>query len=138
MQKNSLAEQYFPAFIDFLLLQKKAIVTVGSKHDLTPMQCLALLMLAEPMPMHKITETFNCDASNVTGIVDGLQNKGLATRFESEKDRRIRMVKLKPKGAELRNHIQYELLGKDNPIFTSLGQSELTTFFDLINKVVSK
>jgi DNA-binding MarR family transcriptional regulator len=137
MPKDSIAEKYYPDFINFLLMQKKAIVTIGSKYDLTPMQSLALLMLVDPMPMYKITESFSCDASNVTGIIDGLQNKGLAIRFENEKDRRIRMVKLKPKGKKLREDVQNQLLGNFNPVFINLNQEELATFFNLINKVVS-
>lgn len=138
MTNSSLAEKYYPTFIDFLLSQKKVVGNVGAKYGLTPMQSLAILMLVEPMPMHKMTESFNCDASNVTGIVDGLQNKDLAGRFENSTDRRVRVVGLMPKGEELREKLINDLLGNVNPIFEKLNQEELNIFFGLINKVISE
>ncbi len=43
-----------------------------------------------------------CDASNVTGLVDRLESKGLVRRVASEDDRRVKVIELTAKGARLR------------------------------------
>ena len=43
-----------------------------------------------------------CDASNVTGIVDRLEARGLIERRPSPKDRRVKLLVLTKEGARLR------------------------------------
>jgi DNA-binding MarR family transcriptional regulator len=130
-------EEYYLRFVSFLLLQKKILIDIGLQYELTPMQTLTLLLLEKPQPMHFLTTSFCCDASNVTGIVDGLQHKELVHRFESPEDRRIRMVELSEHGLKLRGTLLSHLIDKTNPnpIFTKLNAEELKVFFQLVDKV---
>ena len=41
------------------------------------------------MPMGRLAETLACDASNVTGLVDRLESRGLVRRQPSAADRRV-------------------------------------------------
>ena len=135
VKKLFSTEKYYMAFVEFLLLQKRMIVNTGLSYGLTPMQTIALLAIDEPRPMYYITALLNCDASNVTGIIDGLQKKDLALRYEDKQDRRIRMVRLKAKGLNLRLKLIDELLDNNNPIFSKLTESELDTLFEIIEKI---
>jgi DNA-binding MarR family transcriptional regulator len=128
---------YYLRFVEFLLLQKRTLADIGLLYDLTPMQTLALLLLEKPQPMHFLTTSFACDASNVTGIVDGLQHKELVNRFENPQDRRMRMVELSQHGRDLRAAILAHLTDEEdpNPVFSKLSQQELKTFFKLVDKV---
>jgi DNA-binding MarR family transcriptional regulator len=130
-------KQYYLSFIDFLLQQKRVLVEIGLRHSLTPMQTLALLLLDKPLPMGSLTTAFGCDASNVTGIIDGLQNKQLVQRYENPQDRRIRMLELSKNGTKLRNALFVQLIDEidPNPIFSKLSAQELKTFFRLVDKV---
>jgi DNA-binding MarR family transcriptional regulator len=130
-------KQYYLSFIGFLLQQKRVLVEIGLRHGLTPMQTLALLLLDKPLPMGSLTTAFGCDASNVTGIIDGLQNKQLVQRYENPQDRRIRMLELSKNGAKLRNTLFVQLINEidPNPIFSKLSAQELKTFFHLVDKV---
>jgi DNA-binding MarR family transcriptional regulator len=130
-------KQYYLRFIDFLLLQKRILIDIGFRYDLTPMQTLALLLLDKPLPMRSLTTAFGCDASNVTGIVDGLQHKDLVQRYENPNDRRVRMIELSQSGAKLRNTLFTHLVNEvdPNPIFSKLNPQELKTFFQLLDKV---
>jgi DNA-binding MarR family transcriptional regulator len=138
MAKQVELDTYYLQFMEFLMMQKRAFVELGMQYGLTSMQAITLLLLDTPRPMHYITTTFNCDASNVTGIVDGLQHKGLAGRYESTSDRRIRMVELKPEGRKLRDTLLKKVATDSNPIFSKLNTEELKTFFDLIRKTVQE
>jgi DNA-binding MarR family transcriptional regulator len=62
----------------------------------------ALRLLDEPRTMSEIAAVLHCDNSNVTGIVDGLEEKGLATRRSSTEDRRVKLIALTPEGRRVR------------------------------------
>jgi DNA-binding MarR family transcriptional regulator len=62
----------------------------------------ALRLLDRPRTMSEIAAVLHCDNSNVTGIVDGLEEKGLATRQPSAEDRRVKLIALTAEGRRLR------------------------------------
>ena len=61
--------------------------------DLSPVQChvLHLIEPERPVAMGRLAETLGCDASNVTGLVDRLEECGLVQRRPSPEDRRIKV-----------------------------------------------
>ena len=57
---------------------------------------------AGPVPMGEVACRLRCDASNVTGIVDRLEARGLVTRRAGERDRRVKYIVPTPLGLEVR------------------------------------
>jgi DNA-binding MarR family transcriptional regulator len=55
------------------------------------------------MPMGRLAQTLACDASNVTGLVDRLESRGLVRRSPSASDRRVKVLDLTAKGSRLRD-----------------------------------
>src|SRR5579875_3970500 len=51
--------------------------------------------------MGEIAARLYCDASNVTGIVDRLEARGLVWRSAHPTDRRVKQIVLTPEGAQL-------------------------------------
>jgi DNA-binding MarR family transcriptional regulator len=78
--------------------------TLAAELRLSPAQChvLHLIEPGRPIPMGQLAETLACDASNVTGLVDRLESRGLVRRRASEGDRRVKVLELTPTGARLR------------------------------------
>ncbi|MGI5164040.1 MarR family winged helix-turn-helix transcriptional regulator [Spirillospora sp. CA-253888] len=70
--------------------------------DLPPAQAMALSTLCEPVPMRRLADRLHCDASNVTGIVDGLERRGLVTRRPAPHDRRVKHLVLTEEGTRRR------------------------------------
>jgi DNA-binding MarR family transcriptional regulator len=70
--------------------------------DLPPAQAMALANLRSPAPMRELAAWLGCDASNVTGIVDGLERRGLVTRQPDPADRRVRHLVLTAEGERRR------------------------------------
>src|SRR6185436_17625019 len=93
--------------IEFLLSQKAWWVGICGEFDLTPMQGHAIRLLDpdRPMAMSSLAGEMACDASNVTGIVDKLESRGLIARQGSEGDRRIKMLVVSDKGRQLRDQL---------------------------------
>ena len=71
---------------------------------LTPghLKTLAILQPDEPRPMGVIAEIMRCDASQVTWLVDRLEERGLVERRTMPSDRRVRTIALTPRGVEVR------------------------------------
>ena len=59
---------------------------------LTAAQAMTLMLLDQPTSMRKFAERMGCDASNVTGIVDRLEAKGLVARKSDPADRRVKRI----------------------------------------------
>ena len=52
--------------------------------------------------MGRLAETLACHASNITGLVDRLEARGLVRRQPSADDRRVKVLELTPDGSRLR------------------------------------
>src|SRR5260370_1388861 len=61
---------------------------------LHPAQAGALLQLDSPLPMSELAALLACDNSNVTGLIDRLEGRGLVARQPSSQDRRVKHVVL--------------------------------------------
>jgi MarR family transcriptional regulator, organic hydroperoxide resistance regulator len=66
---------------------------------------LRLLDPEEPMPMSALAERLFCDASNVTGIVDRLEARGLVRRESAAGDRRVKALTITSAGMKLREQV---------------------------------
>lgn len=76
---------------------------IAAELDLPPAQALALVNLRGPAPMRDLADLLGCDASNVTGIVDGLERRGLVTRRTDPADRRVKHLVLTEEGQRRRD-----------------------------------
>jgi MarR family transcriptional regulator, organic hydroperoxide resistance regulator len=78
---------------------KRRMMSLAKDYGLTPQQTSTLWLLEknEKLAMSELAEMLMCDASNVTGIVDKLESRGLAQRVPGE-DRRVKMLTLTPAG----------------------------------------
>ena len=90
--------------VQFFFTQRANLPPLAAELQLSPAQChvLHLIEPGRPIPMGQLAETLACDASNVTGLVNRLESRGLVRRRPSEGDRRIRVLDLTPTGTRLR------------------------------------
>ena len=99
--------------VKFFFAQREHLPPVGDAVDLSPVQCHVLHLLdpEEPLPMGRLAATLGCDASNVTGLVDRLESRGLVERRPSAGDRRVKVVRLTPAGSRLRAQLLRRIAG---------------------------
>jgi DNA-binding MarR family transcriptional regulator len=86
-----------------------AVGSVAEEHSLTPQQLHLLRGLAAPRPMHEVASEMCCDPSNVTGMIDRLEARGLVERTTGATDRRVKMLSLTADGRALRKRLEVEL-----------------------------
>jgi DNA-binding MarR family transcriptional regulator len=90
---------------------KRSFFAIASEFELSPPQVMALRHLdpSEPRPMSELACALHCDNSNVTGIVDRLEDRGLVERHPAEHDRRVKMLVVTERGAQLRARLSERL-----------------------------
>ena len=89
--------------IEFFQSQRHHFERASASFDLTKQQTHALHVLTREgsRTMRDLAEILACDASNVTGLVDRLEERGLVERHSVPGDRRMRMLAVTPAGAKL-------------------------------------
>src|SRR3954470_18727278 len=80
--------------------------SVAKAHDLTPVQAKVVLFLGQPERMRCVADELGCDPSNVTGVVDRLEERGLILREEGKPDRRVTLLKETRAGRKLREKLE--------------------------------
>jgi DNA-binding MarR family transcriptional regulator len=108
----SVASQTWRHLIEvcFGVVREHFVRTVAD-FDLAPTQAHALCHL-EPgraVPMGDLAELLKCDPSNVTGVVDRLEARGLVERRAAASDRRVRTLVLTAEGVDLRDRLTARL-----------------------------
>lgn len=84
------------------LVYPPRFIEIAHELGVTPPLLGALRFLEQPQAMGRMAELLRCDPSNVTGIVDALEDRGLAERKPSAADRRVKVVELTAAGKKMR------------------------------------
>ena len=111
---------------------------LAHEFDLAPMQLRALKELSpdNEVPMSALASHLFCDASNVTGIVDRLEARGLIERRPSANDRRMKMLRVTAEGARVRE-LLVERMSEPPPAIAQLSPEDQCTLRDLLRKAVA-
>jgi DNA-binding MarR family transcriptional regulator len=93
--------------VRFFFAQRERLPPLGDELGLSPVQCHVLHLIdpEEPLPMGRLAQTLGCDASNVTGLVDRLEARGLVQRQASRDDRRVKAIQLTAAGVRVRDQL---------------------------------
>src|SRR5919106_4364834 len=82
-----------------MVTNKQRLFAMAHEFDLAPQQMIALRMLgAGSRKMSELAQALFCDNSNVTGIVDRLEQRDLVRRESAQGDRRGQPLVLGPGG----------------------------------------
>ena len=103
--------------------------------DLTPPLAMTLRLLDEPRSMRYLADAHHCDASNITGIVDRLEKRGLVERRADPADRRVTLIGRTDDGDEMRSRLVNAALRTLSGL-GSLSESELEQLNDLLGRLV--
>src|SRR3954464_8804500 len=81
-RKPSPAGEAWALMHELFHASRRRFLAVASEFELSPPQGRALGVLdpERPVPMSELAEALHCDNSNVTGIVDRLEDRGLVER----------------------------------------------------------
>ena len=107
--------------------------------DLTPVQAHALRILdpERPLAMSELADALYCHASNVTGIVDRLESRGLVERRPGAGDRRVRTLVLTTEGAEVRARV-VALLSEPPEAIARLREADQRALRDILRLALAE
>ena len=139
MHSSRINHHFYLALLEFLMSAKQHIMTIGSEFGITSIQAVTLLLLDanQPRPMKNFCLLYHCDASNITGIVDGLEKKGLVSRQNGLQDRRVKVIQLEPAGKKLQQAIIERLDADSGFLFDPLTNDETQQFTHIVEKLAT-
>jgi DNA-binding MarR family transcriptional regulator len=136
--RTDAAAEAWKAILDLTLSQPR-FPRVAQELGMSPKQLHVLHRLAPgvELPMGALAETMYCDASNVTGIVDRLEERGLIERRPDLADRRVRRLAITDEGAKLRELALSRLLEPPAEI-AALSRPDQRALRDLLRKALGQ
>ncbi len=135
----AVMNQAWGLLYDLMLAQRARMPALAAELDLSPMQ-IQLLRLVEPerpVPMGKAACGLGCDASNITGIVDRLEARGLIQRRPAARDRRVKVLVITPAGARVREAILRRLAEPPEPI-ARLSPEDQRTLAEILARALAE
>ena len=118
MKEEDDACRAWQLLMRFFFTQRGHLPSWGAEFGLSSVQChvLHLIEPGRPLAMSRLAATLSCDASNVTGLVDRLEARGLVRRRPSPGDRRVKVLDLTPVGSRLRAQLLRRMTGHPLPL----------------------
>ncbi|MFI6372301.1 MarR family winged helix-turn-helix transcriptional regulator [Streptomyces sp. NPDC050546] len=104
----------------------------AAEHSLTGAQARLLSLLClEALPMRRLAQRLKCEPSNVTGIVDRLEARGLVERQPDPADRRVKVAAATPEGRAVARSLREALRFAREPL-AGLSEGERVALRDAL------
>ena len=135
----SLADQAWALLLQLAFERAHAhFAAVVAELDLAPVQAKALheLNVEPPISMRELAARLKSDPSNVTGLIDRLEARGLVERRPDPHDRRIKGLALTPAGARLRERLFARLYAAP-PAVGQLSEGDQRALRDVLQRILS-
>ncbi|MGY0498512.1 MarR family winged helix-turn-helix transcriptional regulator [Nocardia sp. FBN12] len=107
----------------------------AASENLTASQGKALTVLRRgPVAMRALANRLGCDASNVTGIINRLEKRGLVQREASPSDRRVTNLVITPEGERVTDAIRARMHTTEQGL-NGLSDQDRAHLSDLLERV---
>jgi DNA-binding MarR family transcriptional regulator len=125
--------------VKFFFAQRAHLPTSRADADVSPVQCHVLHLIdpGRPLPMSRLAETLCCDASNVTGLIDRRESRGLVQRRPSADDRRVKVIHLTPAGSRLRSQLLRRMTAGSFPL-SRLSRGQQRALVEIMRTLVDQ
>ena len=87
--------------------------------------------------MQRLASVMRCDPSNVTGLANRLEERGLVERRDDPSDRRVKGLALTPKGVRMRDEFMERLMEPPEEI-ASLPAEDQRALRDALLKALGR
>jgi DNA-binding MarR family transcriptional regulator len=136
---STIAREAQQLFFEIGMVQRVRIAHALGELGLTFAQAHALRLLDpdRPLAMSALAQLLVCDASNVTGIADRLEARGLVERRSAGKDRRVKVLALTAAGGELRTRV-LELMSEPPEAIAALSDEDQRALRDILRRAVER
>ena len=131
----SVAREAQQLFFQIGMVHRTNVGAAFTELGLTFAQAHALRLLDpdSPSPMSSLAELLVCDASNVTGIADRLESRGLVERRSVGADRRVKTLALTRAGVQLRARV-IDLMSEPPAAIAALSAEDQRALRDILRR----
>jgi DNA-binding MarR family transcriptional regulator len=135
--KAALAAEAWRLLLGYFLANRDRSAAIAAELGLTLGEMKALMSLdpADAKPMRALAEAWKCDASNVTWLVDRLEERGLAERRGLPEDRRIKTVAMTPAGEKTKAELLARIHEPSAEV-EALSRADLQSLIGVLEKLV--
>jgi len=133
---EALAADAWRVMLDYFLSKRERHIGLAAQFGLTvgSMKTLLALDPEEPKSMRALAEDWKCDASNVTWLVDRLEERQLVERCPSPTDRRVKTVMLTPAGEALKQELLERMYEPPDEL-RALPKADLEAILSAVGKL---
>lgn len=133
--REDLARALTATFFGVVQRMKQDTARRAAEWDMSIAQVRALYALREPLSMRELAERLYLDPSNLTALVDRLEDLGLVERRADADDRRVKRLVITPKGVHLSEEI-IDAVFAEGTVFDKLDADEQRQLLDLLGRIV--
>ena len=107
----------------------------AQEYGITGAQAGILMHLGEPIPMNQLAIEMTCQPSNLTAMIDRLEEAGFVRREPGMVDRRVKNLVLTREGQSTRSELADVIA--NNRLFTdALSAAEIDQLTELLSKII--
>jgi DNA-binding MarR family transcriptional regulator len=137
--KDVTARRQVLPLVDHLArLGRRAADSRESSGCLRPRHLIAIKVLGDhgPMAQHALGEALSLDPSNVVGLLNELEERGLIERRRDPADRRRHIVSLSPAGTDSLEASDSDVKRVEDDLLKALTPGERAQLYDLLARAV--
>jgi DNA-binding MarR family transcriptional regulator len=132
-------QQILPLIDHLARISRRAADAAMADGSLRPRHVIALTLLRErgPMTQHAVGAALSLDPSNVVGLLNELEERGLITRRRDPADRRRHIVEVSATGADELTRTYAQLGLVEDELFKTLTCEQRSTLHELLASAVA-
>ena len=132
-------QQILPLIDHLARISRRAADAAMADGSLRPRHVIALTLLGErgPMTQHAVGAALSLDPSNVVGLLNELEERGLITRRRDPADRRRHIVEVSATGADELTQTYTQLGLVEDELFKTLTCEQRSTLHELLASAVA-
>ena len=136
--KTAADQRLLPLLEHLARVGRRAFELTLEPGDLRPRHLIALKLLSEqgPASQQALADSLSLDPSNVVGLLNELEERGLIMRRRDSVDRRRHIVELSPRGQEALCGAYDRLRRIDDHLLSPLSAQERAMLYDLLVRAV--
>lgn len=136
--ETEVAHQLLPLLDHLARVGRRAAELSMSPGGLRPRHLIALRLLSEqgPVSQQGLADALSLDPSNVVGLLNELEERGLITRRRDPADRRRHIVELSDVGHDELDCTQVRLGLVEDELLRALSKEERDTLYHLLVRAV--
>jgi MarR family transcriptional regulator, organic hydroperoxide resistance regulator len=132
-----VGQELAQVFFELLMRHKMQFAEEVAELGLSPIQARVILLIDPDAPctMSEVAQELGCGPSNITGLIDKLEARGLVDRRARADDRRIKSLAMTRKGSALRKRLT-ERLAQPSPWMQALSAEDQQQLVEILRRAL--